>query len=49
MGAVDAKGFKTLIRRRTPKEEAADIRDAQGFMVLKPVITKLDQRKATKK
>jgi len=49
MGAVDAKGFKTLIRRRTPKEEAADIRDAQGFMVLKPVITKPDQRKATKK
>ena len=49
MEAVDAKGFKTLIRRRTPKEEAADIRDAQGFMVLRPVITKLDQRKVAKK
>ena len=49
MDSVDSKGFMVLIHRKTPKEEAQDYRDAQGFMVLKPVVTKLDRAKFNKK
>lgn len=46
MDNVDAKGFKMLIRRKTAKEK--DERDAEGFMILRPVITKMDRLKRLK-
>lgn len=44
MDNVDTKGFKVLVHKKTPKEEASDYRDADGFMVLRPVITKMSAR-----
>lgn len=49
MESVDNKGFKVLIHKRTPKEEAKMIRDADGFLVLKSVVTKMDRYKNRKK
>lgn len=46
MDNVDAKGFKMLVRRKTAKEK--DERDAEGFMILRPVITKMDRLKRLK-
>lgn len=46
MDSTDVKGFKTLVKKRTHKIDPSKDRDADGFMVLRPVVTKLDRAKA---
>lgn len=49
MDAVDQKGFKILVKKRAQKIDPHKDRDADGFMVLRRVVTKLDRVKPKKK
>lgn len=49
MDAVDNKGFKVLVKKRAQKIDPQKDRDADGFMVLRRVVTKLDRAKPKKK
>lgn len=43
---VDAKGFKILTRRKPAKDTEKEVRDADGFLVLTRVVTKMSVREA---